>query len=98
MLKRVDFLASNVPGVRVPIYLAGAPVTGYCAFGPTTGAAINVTLVSYQGTCFVGCTIDTAAVPDPDKLTACLRDGFDEVLRLGGDHHPVTSLLADPSS
>ncbi len=64
MLKHVDFLASDVPGVPVRIYLAGAPVTGYYAFGPTTGAALNVTLVSYRGTCCIGCTIDTAAVPD----------------------------------
>jgi len=96
MLKHVDFLASNVPGVPVPIYLAGAPVTGYYAFGPTTGAACNVTLVTYEGTCCVGCNIDTAAVPDPVKLTACLRDGFDEVLALGGLHAPVRSPLAEP--
>lgn len=95
MLKHVDFLASNVPGVPVQLYLAGAPVSGYYAFGPTTGAAVNVTLVTYQGTCCVGCTIDTAAVPDPDKLTACLRDGFDEVLALVGTHRPVTSRLTD---
>jgi hypothetical protein len=30
----------------------------------------------------VGCTIDTAAVADPHKLVASLRDGFDEVLGL----------------
>jgi diacylglycerol O-acyltransferase len=97
MLKHVDFVASNVPGVRFPIFLAGAPVTGYFAFGPTTGAAVNVTLVSYRSTCCVGVTVDTAAVPDPDNLTACLRDGFDEVLGLAGDHHPVTSLLVEQS-
>ena len=38
MLKHIDFLASNVPGVRVPLYLCGAPVSGYYAFGPTTGS------------------------------------------------------------
>jgi len=86
MLKHVDFLASDVPGVPVPLFLAGAPVTGYYAFGPTTGAAFNATLVSYRQTCCIGCTIDTAAVPDPDKLMACLRDGFDEVISLGGPH------------
>jgi len=98
ILKHVDFVASNVPGVPVPIYLAGAPVRGYYAFGPTTGAAVNVTLVSYQGTCCVGCTIDTAAVPDPEKLAACLHDGFEEVLSLAGDHRPVTSLLSGRSA
>ncbi len=98
MLRHVDFVASDVPGPPVPIYLAGAPVTGYYAFGPTTGTAVNVTLVTYRGTCCVGCTVDTAAVPDPEKLMACLHDGFDEVLSVGGPHHPVTSLLADGAS
>lgn len=98
MLKHIDFVASNIPGVEFPLFLGGAPVTGYYAFGPTTGAAVNVTQVSYQGTCYVGCTVDTAAVPDPDKLTACLRNGFDEVLGLGGDHHPVTSLLDEQTA
>jgi len=98
MFKHVDFLASNIPGVPAPIYLAGAPVTGYYVFGPTTGTAVNVSLVSYQGTGCVGCTIDTAAVPDPDKLVASLRGGFDEVLGLGGAHHPVRPILTDLSA
>ena len=94
MLKHVDFVASDVPGVSVPLFLAGAPVTGTYAFGPTTGAALNVTLVSYLGICCIGCTIDTAAVPDPDVLVDCLRQGFDEVLALGGSHRPARSPLA----
>ena len=94
MLKHVDFLASDVPGVTVPLYLGGARVLGYHAFGPTTGAAFNATLVSYDGVCAIGCTIDTAAVPDPERLMACLREGFDEVLVLAGDFTPAASLVA----
>jgi diacylglycerol O-acyltransferase len=89
MLKHVDFVASNVPGAPVPLFLAGAPVTGSYAFGPTTGAALNVTLVSYRRTCCIGCTIDTTAVPDPEVMMDCLRHGFDEVLDLGGGHRPA---------
>ncbi len=89
MLKHIDFLASNVPGVNVPIYLAGAPVSGYYVFGPTTGSAVNVTLLSYDGICCIGVTIDPAAVPDPDELMQCLREGFEEVLELAGGHQPV---------
>ena len=95
MLKHVDFLASDVPGVPVTIYLAGARVEGSYAFGPTTGAALNVTLVSYGDTCCIGCTIDTDAVPDPDLLVQCLREGFDEVLHLAGDHRPCVSPLEE---
>lgn len=89
MLKHIDLLASNVPGVSVPLYLGGAAVTGYHAFGPTTGSAVNVTLFTYCGSCCVGFTIDTAAVPDPDVLMECFREGFEEVLDLVGVHRPV---------
>jgi diacylglycerol O-acyltransferase / wax synthase len=84
MLKHIDFLASNVPGIPIPLYLAGARVDSFYAFGPTIGAALNVTLMSYCGTCFVGLNIDTGAVPDPDVLMDCMRAGFDEVLSSAG--------------
>ncbi len=98
MLKHVDFVASNVPGFTQPVYLAGAKVQWYVPFGPTTGSAVNVTLLSYNGTCFVGVNTDSAAVPDPDVLAACLRDGFDEVLRLAGPHRRALLPLHDAPS
>ena len=83
MLKHVDFVASNVPGLAFPVFLCGVPVRGYYAFGPTLGAALNVTLVSYSGTCCVGVTVDAAAAPDPGALVDCLRAGFAEVVASG---------------
>ena len=83
VLKHVDFLASNVTGPPAPIYLAGGKITGLCAFGPTIGASLNTTLLSYAGTCHIGVNIDTAAVPDPDVLLACLEEGLTEVTALG---------------
>jgi diacylglycerol O-acyltransferase len=79
ILKHADFVASNVPGTTIPVYLAGSKVTGFFTFGPTIGTALNTTLVSYAGRCDIGINIDTAAVPDPDVLIACLREGFAEV-------------------
>ncbi len=93
MLKHVDFLASNVPGIRQPLYLTGAKVTHFYGFGPTIGAALNVTLMSYCDTCCLGVTIDTGAVPDPDVLMDCLREGFDEVLAVG--RTPTRSTVQD---
>jgi diacylglycerol O-acyltransferase len=84
LLKHIDFLASNVPGFPVPLHLSGARVEAFYAFGPTIGAALNITLMSYRGTCHVGITIDTGAVPDADVLMDCMRDGFDEVLAVAG--------------
>ncbi|HXQ61679.1 MAG TPA: wax ester/triacylglycerol synthase domain-containing protein [Acidimicrobiales bacterium] len=93
MLKHVDFVASDVPGFTFPVHLAGARLERYVAFGPTIGSSANLTLLSYNGTCCVGVTIDTAAVPDAVVLADCLRAGFEEVLALGGEHDPVRTPL-----
>ena len=79
MLKHVDFLASNVPGFDAPVYLAGERVVQWYAFGPTTGAALNITLLSYDGTCYIGVNADTGAIHDCSAMIECLRAGFDEV-------------------
>jgi len=79
MLKGVDFLASNVPGVPVPIWLEGSRVEQFFPFGPTAGSAVNITLMSYAGSCCIGVNADAEAIPDADVLIDCLRAGFDEV-------------------
>jgi diacylglycerol O-acyltransferase / wax synthase len=79
MLKRVDFLASNVPGVPVPLYLAGSEVLEIYPFGPTAGSSVNLTLMSYRGRCGIGVHIDSAAIPDAAVFVRCIAEGFDEV-------------------
>ena len=95
ILKHIDFLASNIPGLPFPVYLAGVRVERLVAFGPTTGTAANFTLMSYDGTCCVGINVDTEAVPDPHVLIECVREGFEEVLSLGGAHDHVGLPLRD---
>jgi WS/DGAT/MGAT family acyltransferase len=82
VLRKVDFLASDVPGIPVPVYLAGAKVKVQYAFGPTIGSAVNVTLLTYVDTCALGIDVDTGAIPDFDEFYECLVAGFDEVLAL----------------
>ena len=96
MLKHVDFLASNVPGLPVPLYVGNAQLERFYAFGPTLGAALNVTLLSYRETCGIAVNTDTGAVPDPETLMDCLREDFEEILDLGGEHE-TTSLPAHAS-
>ncbi len=83
MFEHVDFLASNVPGLPSRCYTAGAEVLRWYAFGPTEGAAVNLTLMSHGETCCIGVNCDAAAVPDPEVLAECFDEGFDEVLALG---------------
>jgi len=84
ILRHVDFLASDVPGLPAPVFVGGAAVRALYPFGPTIGAAVNVTLMSYVDVGGIGVSIDTAAIPDTDAFEECLRDGFDEVLALTG--------------
>ncbi|HUQ40709.1 MAG TPA: wax ester/triacylglycerol synthase domain-containing protein [Acidimicrobiales bacterium] len=81
MLKGVDFTTSNVPGVPVPVFVAGAQMVSQFAFGPLSGAAANLTLVSYLDQVHVGINSDPAAVPDPDVLHQCMVEGFEEILK-----------------
>jgi diacylglycerol O-acyltransferase len=82
ILRHVDFLCSDVPGIPVPVFLGGARVLTQYAFGPTIGAAVNVTLLTYVDTCAIGIDVDTGAIPDYDVFSESLAAGFDEVLTL----------------
>lgn len=83
MLKGCDFIATNVPGSPVPVYVGGARVEGLYAFAPPSGAACNVALISHVDRCCIGVVVDRTAVPDCDVLVGCIREGFDEVVALG---------------
>jgi WS/DGAT/MGAT family acyltransferase len=80
MLKAVDLVASNVPGLEEQVSLAGIPVLRQYAFAPPSGAAFSATLHSYAGGLTLGLMLDTAAVTDPATLVECVREGFDEIL------------------
>jgi diacylglycerol O-acyltransferase / wax synthase len=71
-----------VPGIPVPVFLGGARVLAQYAWGPTVGAAVNVTLLSYVDACTFGINVDTGAIPDYDVFHDCLVEGFNEVLAL----------------
>jgi diacylglycerol O-acyltransferase / wax synthase len=82
MLKGIDFVTSNVPGPPIPVYLVGSRLERQIAFGPMTGSATNITLLSYVDELDLGVNTDPRAVTDPDLFVECLRDAFDEILKL----------------
>ncbi|MBJ7338139.1 wax ester/triacylglycerol synthase domain-containing protein [Mycolicibacterium sp.] len=82
ILRHVDFVCSDVPGIPVPVFLGGAGVLAQFGFGPTVGAAVNVTLLTYVDVCELGIDVDTGAIPDYQVFSDCLAAGFDEVLAL----------------
>jgi len=82
MLRGVDFVATNVPGVPVPVFFAGARLEAQFAFAPMTGAAANIALLSYLDELQIAVNTDPAAIPDPDVFHACLLEGIDEIRKV----------------
>ena len=78
-LQGIDFLTSNVPGVPFPVYLEGAEIRSLVPFGPLSGAAVNVTLLSYVDHVDIGVNLDPVAVGDPDRLRSALESSFAEL-------------------
>jgi WS/DGAT/MGAT family acyltransferase len=88
--KRIDIQASNVAGSPVPTYFAGARVTRLFPFGPLPGIPVMTTLLSHDGICCIGLTVDPAAVQNVEDFAWCMVEGFDEVL----DGHGRAALVA----
>ncbi len=77
--RAVDFVASNLRGSPVELFVAGARIEALHAMGPRLGAAVNVTVISYLGQMHMGLNIDPAAVDDPGRLVAALSESFAEL-------------------
>lgn len=79
-MRASDVTASNVPGVPIQVWLAGAAVERMYPLVATVGAGTNITLLTYNGTVTVGVSTDDAAIPDHGELMDSLRVGFETVL------------------
>jgi diacylglycerol O-acyltransferase len=82
LTQSIDLQASNIPGLTGSAYLAGARVLRTYPFGALPGPAMMATLMSHEGTCCIGITVDAAAVTDFELMLRCLQEGLDEVCDL----------------
>jgi len=78
-----DITTSNVPGPPIPIYLAGSRMIAVYPLVATIGAAVNVTMVTYDSQAFIGVSTDDRAVADHLDLMHDLRAGFHAVTLVG---------------
>jgi len=78
---------TDVPGPRVRMDLAGAPVDGVVAWAPSSGRqALTVCIFSYAGEVTVGFGTDRAVVPDPERLVAAFDEEVaDAIATFGAD-------------
>jgi hypothetical protein len=80
-----DVQASNVPSYQQDTYIGGARIERQYGLGPVPGVGMMVVMVSRAGLCTVTVRYDRAAVKEEELFARCLREGFDEVLALGGE-------------
>ncbi|MES2317134.1 MAG: wax ester/triacylglycerol synthase family O-acyltransferase [Pseudomonadota bacterium] len=78
-----NVVVSNLPGPRVPLYLAGTRMTAnYPVSIVTHGLALNVTVQSYNGALDFGMVACRRAVPDIRLFAACMAHTHAELMAL----------------
>jgi hypothetical protein len=77
-----NVVISNVPGPAVPLYVAGARMTGYWPLSIVEhGIGLNITLMSYVGELGIGFTAASCVVPQPQELVADILAAHQELQR-----------------
>jgi WS/DGAT/MGAT family acyltransferase len=88
-----NVVVSNIPGPPVPLYVAGAKVEAIYPLGPVAdGSALNITVMSYLDTMYVGLAADRATVPDIDRVGELLEGALAELVH----HHVPAPAEPDP--
>lgn len=81
-------VATNVPGPRQPMYLAGRRISRLIFWVPQSGdIGLGLSILSYAGQVQFGLIADYKRVPDPDQVTARFQQEFEKL---------VLSLLLGP--
>lgn len=81
-----NVLISNVPGPQVPLYLGEMKVAAYYPVSAIThGLALNITIISYDGSLDYGLVACRKAMPGLKGFARHLRAAHDELLALARD-------------
>lgn len=77
----INFVCTNVPGVQVPLYLAGHKVIDTVGLLILCGnVGFSTTVLSYNKELFINYICDPRMMPDFEVLTQSTNDAFDELL------------------
>jgi len=75
-----NMTVTNVPGVQMPIYLAGAKAIAIFGLGPISdGCGVFISAQSYNGVITLSITADREMMPDPALFGECLDAAFAEL-------------------
>ncbi|NPD27226.1 wax ester/triacylglycerol synthase family O-acyltransferase [Corallococcus exiguus] len=72
---KASLIATNVPGPRQPVALAGTRLSRLTFWVPQAGnIGLGISLFSYAGQVTLGVAADEVRVPDPEALVAAFQD------------------------
>jgi hypothetical protein len=78
-----NVLVSNIPGPDIPLWCAGARMVALYPVGPLAdGVGLNITVISYTGTLYVGILGCRGLVPEVDHVAHHLSDSFGELVKV----------------
>jgi len=78
-------VTTNVPGPRVPLYVLGKRMISAHAYVPIAGGTrVSIGIFSYLNTMTFGINADFDSFPDVDVLSAGIRNGLEELMRVAG--------------
>ena len=76
----INFIATNVPGAQVPMYLAGHRMLDFVGLVPLAGTlGYGVAIVSYNQSLFFGLMADPQMMPDVDLMKSCIAGAFEKL-------------------
>lgn len=74
---------TNVPGLPIPLYLAGKQIDQIMFWAPQAGGvALGISILSYAGKVYLGINTDAGLIPDPDTIIEGFYSEFDALLDL----------------
>jgi WS/DGAT/MGAT family acyltransferase len=78
-------VTTNVPGPRVPLYVLGKRMVSAHAYVPIAGGTrCSIGIFSYLNTMTFGINADFDGYPDVEVLSAGIRRGLDQLLKVAG--------------
>jgi hypothetical protein len=81
----VDLIVTNVPGVPIPRYVAGAEIVGAYPFAPVAPhSPVSIAFYGYRDRLFVGIDTDAVAMPDALAFRDTLEAAFAELVAAAG--------------
>ncbi len=76
----ISFVATNVPGAQVPLYLAGHRLVDYIGLLPLGGnLGFGVPIVSYNQNLYFTMMAEPNLMPDPDLMKSLVEEVFEEL-------------------